>query len=63
MRLLAGSNATAPLADTKMAKVGVPLALIVVVTLLPIAEMHCPVCGLVWHRLIVSGRLAVPVLA
>lgn len=40
IRLAAGSNGTVPSPCTKTAKVGVALALIVVVTLLPIVEMH-----------------------
>ena len=40
MRLAAGSNGTFPLPCTKIPKVGVALALIVVVTVGPIAEMH-----------------------
>jgi hypothetical protein len=40
IRFVAGSNGTAPLPCTKIAKVGVSLALIVVVTLGLIAEMH-----------------------
>ena len=32
-------------------------------TLGPTDEMHCPVIGLVWQRLIASGNVAVPVLA
>src|SRR6516162_1842290 len=63
MRLLAGSNGTLPLAVAKMPKVGVALALIVVVTLDAGGERHCPLVGSVWHSVIVSGKLADPVLA
>jgi hypothetical protein len=63
MRLVCGTNGTAPLVVAKIAKVGVALALIVVVTLGPIDEMHCPLVGSVWHRVIVSGNVTAPVLA
>jgi hypothetical protein len=62
MRLVCGTNGTLPLAVAKIAKVGVALALIVVVTLEPIDEMHWPLVGSVWQRLIASGKLAAPVL-
>lgn len=62
MRLLAGLSATAALADTKMPKVGVALELIVVVTVAEGVCRHWPVCGLVWHKVMVTGRLAAPVL-
>jgi hypothetical protein len=45
IRFAAGSKGTLPLPWTKIPKVGVALALIVVVTVLSIAEMHCPVAG------------------
>src|ERR1700730_2181042 len=63
MRLVWGTNGTLPLAVAKMAKVGVALALIVVVTLDPIDEMHWPLIGLVWQRLMASGKVAAPVVA
>ena len=43
--LLTGSNCTSPLPCTKIPKVGVALALICVVTLGPIPDMHCPLAG------------------
>ncbi len=61
MRLVCGTNGTLPLAVAKIAKVGVALALIVVVTVEPIDEMHWPLIGLVWQRLIESGKVAAPV--
>jgi hypothetical protein len=63
MRLVCGTNGTLPLAVAKMAKVGVALALIVVVTVEPIEEMHWPLIGLVWQRLMASGNVAAPVVA
>jgi hypothetical protein len=45
MRLLTGSNAIPPEAVAKMPKVGVALAAIAVVRLLPRAEMHWPELG------------------
>jgi hypothetical protein len=45
MRLLAGSNGTTPLEVAKMAKVGVALALIVVVTLDAGVARHWPLAG------------------
>ena len=50
-------------AVAKMPKVGVALALIVVVTLGAIDEMHCPLVGSVWQRLTVSGKVTAPVVA
>ena len=47
IRLVAGSNGTLPAPWTKIPKVGVALALICVVTLGPIAEMHSPLAGFV----------------
>ena len=61
MRLVCGTNGTVPLAVAKMAKVGVALLLIVVVTIEPIDDMHWPLVELVWHRLIASGNVAAPV--
>jgi hypothetical protein len=58
--LTPGESATAALPVTKIPKVRVAFASVVVATLGPTAEMHCPVAGLVWHRLIDNGRLAVP---
>jgi hypothetical protein len=55
IRLCAGSNGTVPEPCTKIAKVGVALAAIVVVTVGPVIDVHWPVEGLVWHRLMVSG--------
>ena len=46
-----------------MAKVGVALALICVVTLGPMADMHCPVVGLVSHKRMFTGKAAIPVSA
>src|SRR5271170_6553088 len=63
MRLVAGKNGTPPLAVAKIATVGVALALIVKVALGPTAEMHWPLVGLVWQRLMASGSVAAPVLA
>jgi hypothetical protein len=60
MRLVCGTNGTLPLA---VAKIGVALALIVVVTVEPIDEMHWPLIGLVWQRLMASGKVAAPVFA
>ena len=60
--LFAGSNGTFPLAATKALKVGVALALIVVVTLGPAAAMQLP-SDLVWQTVNVTGRLAEPVSA
>jgi hypothetical protein len=37
--------------------------LIVVVTVEPIDEMHWPLIGLVWQRLMANGKVAAPVLA
>ena len=48
---------------TKMPKVGVAPALIVVDTLGAIPEMHCPVLGFVSHRKTFTGRIAAPVSA
>lgn len=47
IRFLAGSNGTVPLPCTKIPKVGVALAMMVVVAVGLIAEMHCPLAGLV----------------
>lgn len=63
MRFVFGTNGTPSLAVAKMPKVGVALALIVVVTLEAIDEMHCPLVGSVWQRLTVSGRVTAPVVA
>jgi hypothetical protein len=63
IRLVWGRNDTAPLAVAKMAKVGIALASIVVVTLDPIDEMHWPLIGSVWQRLMLSGNVAAPVVA
>ena len=63
MRLVCGTNGTLPLAVAKMAKVGVPLAPIVVLMVEPIDEMHWPLIGLVWQRLMASGKVAAPVVA
>jgi hypothetical protein len=61
MRFVCGTNGTPSLAVAKMPKVGVALALIVVVTLEAIDEMHCPLVGSVWQRLTVSGKVTAPV--
>ena len=58
MRFVCGRNGALPLGVAKIAKVGVALALIVVVTLEPMAETHCPVAGLVWQRVMASGKVA-----
>jgi hypothetical protein len=63
MRLVAGEKGTTPLAVAKIAKVGVALALIVVVTLDAGDARHCPEVGLVWQRLIANGSVADPVFA
>src|ERR1700757_1090347 len=63
MRLVCGTKDTAPLAVAKIAKVGGALALIVVVTLGPVDEIHWPLVGLVWQRLIASGNVTAPVFA
>jgi hypothetical protein len=55
MRLVCGTNGTAPLAVAKIAKIGVALALIVKVTPGPTAELHWHDCGSVWHKLMLSG--------
>ena len=47
MRLRAGSNGTAPAPVTKMAKVGVALAPMLVVTVLVGDAMQTPVAGVV----------------
>src|SRR3989304_4186651 len=52
MRFVAGSKGMGPVPITKTPKVGVALALICVVTLGPMAEMHWPVAGFVSQRLI-----------
>jgi hypothetical protein len=63
-RLMPGISGTAvPLPETKMPKVGVKLAPIVVVTEGPVALMHMPLIGSVWHTARPIGRLAIPVLA
>jgi hypothetical protein len=62
MRFVCGTNATWPLAVAKIAKVGVALALIVVVTLEPIDEVHCPVVGSVSQIETARGKLGGPVL-
>jgi hypothetical protein len=63
MRLVCGTNGTAPLAVANIAKVGVALALIVVETLGPTEEVHWPLAGSVWHRLMLSGNVTPPVVA
>src|ERR1700730_17929452 len=60
MRLVCGRNGTWPLAVAKIAKVGVALALIVVVTVELIDEMHWPLIGLVWQRLMGTRALKMP---
>jgi hypothetical protein len=40
--------------------VGVPPALIWVVTVGPTADVHCPFWGFVWHKLRATGRVAFP---
>ena len=45
IRFAAGSNGTVPLPWTKIPNVGVALAFIMVVTLMPIPETHCPLAG------------------
>ena len=57
MRLVCGTNGTVALAVAKIAKVGVALALIVVDTLGPTEEMHWPLAGSVWQRLMLSGKV------
>ncbi len=63
MRLLAGSNGTPPRAVAKIPKVGVALVLIVVLTRELRDEVHRPLVGSVWQRLIASGKVAEPVFA
>lgn len=63
MRLSAVSNGTVPLAVAKNGGGGVALALIVSVSLGPSGEMHCPLVGSVWQRLMASGDVAAPVVA
>src|SRR5262249_31769830 len=58
---LAGSNGTVPLPFRKIAKVGVALALIVVATVGPMADVHSPELGLVSHNVMLSGSVAFPV--
>ena len=52
-----------PLLWTKIPNVGVALVLICVVTLGPMAEMHCPVVGFVSQRETFSGNIALPMSA
>ena len=63
MRLFAGSNEIAPLAVAKMLKVGVALALIVVVTVAAGVARHWPFAGLLWQIVSLRGSVAEPVLA
>ena len=63
IRLLAGKKGTRPFAAAKTPKVGVPLALIVVITLFAGGDMQTLLAGLVWQILICNGRAAAPVLA
>jgi hypothetical protein len=62
-RLTLGRSATAALPVTKMPKVGVALAAIVVVTVPAGVARHAPLVGSVWHSAKLTGKLAVPVLA
>ena len=62
-RLVAGSSGMNPLPVTKTEKVEVCPPLICVSTLGPIGDVHWPVCGFVWQRLIVTGGLLAPVSA
>ena len=62
-RLLAGSNGIALELPAKIAKVGVALAAMVVVTPAAAGATHAPVAGLVWHRLRLIGKLVPPVSA
>jgi hypothetical protein len=62
MRLLAGSNGTAPLAVTKIPKVGVAPELIVVATLPAAVCTQAPVDGFVWQTVTVIRSVAAPVL-
>ena len=61
--MLAGSNGMNALAARNTEKVGVPPALICVATVGPIADVHWPFWGFVWHKLRATGRLAFPVSA
>ena len=63
IRFAAGSKGTLPLPCTKIPKVGVALALICVITLGPIAEIHAPVPGFVSHSKRFTGNVAAPVSA
>src|SRR5439155_15059258 len=63
IRFPAGSKGTLPVPVMKIAKVGVSLASICVVTLLTVGEMHCPVAGTVSHIEMLTGRLTPPVSA
>lgn len=57
-RLTPGESATVALPVTKMPKVGVALAAIVVVTVDAGVARQAPVVGLVWHSLRLTGKLA-----
>jgi hypothetical protein len=48
-QVTARSGRTTPVPVTKIPNVGVPLALICVGTVGPMAEMHAPVAAFVWH--------------
>src|SRR5271154_6890923 len=63
MRFTAGLKVTLPFPATKIPKVGVALALIVVDALAAAVARQAPVCGLVWHSVRVTGNTADPVLA
>src|SRR5262245_6214718 len=63
IRLLAGSNGMNAVAETNTVNVGVAPALMVVGTVGPMADVHCPVWGFVWHKARLTGRVAVPVSA
>src|SRR5580698_6050571 len=62
-RLTPGRSGTEALPVTKMPKVEVALAAIVVVTLIAGLARQAPLAGLVWHNASVTGRVAAPVLA
>ena len=63
IRLAAGSKGTVPAPPTNMPKVGVALALMVVVTLLAGGAKHAPVVGLVAQIEMLTGSTAPPVSA
>ena len=63
IRFIVGSKDTLPLPWTNIPNVGVAFALIVVVTLVPVAEMHRLVTGSVWQREMFIGKDVFPVSA